>query len=436
MSAADQLGRVHVVWAESIEAVEEGLLETIFYTRLVNGEWSRPVDVLAVPAGDSLRPDALHVDPYGQLVLLWHSGRELNLSRADAADAASARAWASTSLDIEVSINTADLAIGQAGAYHVVYIRDNSELVYLFSPDAGTSWTKEQVLAGVDPSNLALIGPTIALDTAGGIYVSWTRTSEAANWGPVGVWFVRSVDGGNTWENEDELQSGTRYGWSDLLVDAEQNVHLFFLGGIPVGGRYHLWSDDQGRSWAGPLLVARPEDITGFPGPGNLLLDSAGTVHAVFAGLASEGEMIWHATWNGVSWRGPEAISRDLPHSEKVSATVAQGHQIHAAWMEFQSRDIWASWTDTGAPPQSGQPLPRAEIGPVVGQPTVGVEATPTPKADALAGSALQPATGLSLAEPGAAAGLDLPPLAVGVASALVVVLVVVVAQSLRRRSP
>jgi hypothetical protein len=435
MSAADQVGRVHVVWAESTEAVEEGILETILYTRLVDGEWSQPIDVLAVPAGDSLRPDALHVDPYGQLVLIWHSGRGLNLSRADAADAASARAWTSTRLDVAVDVNSADLAIGQTGAYHVVYVRDNRELVYLSSPDAGASWTKEQVLTGVDLSRLALIGPTIALDNADGIYVSWTRTSEEASWGPVGVWFLHSVDGGNTWEDEDELAGGVRYGWSDLLVDAEQNIHLFFLGGIPVGGRYHLWSDDRGRSWAGPVLVARPEEISGLPGPGNLLLDSAGTMHAVFAGLGSEGDKIWHATWDEVSWRGPETISRALPHSEKVSATVAQGHQIHAAWMEFQSRDIWASRTDTGAPPRFGQPLSRAGIEPVEGQPTIAAEATSTPQADPPAGAALQPTAGLPLAEQGADAGLEIPPLAVGVASALVIVLMAVVVQSLRRRS-
>lgn len=435
MSTADQVGRVHLVWAEATQAGGEGVLDTILYTRLVDGEWSQPVDVLAVPAGDSLRPDASHVDPYGQLVLVWHSERELYVSWADAADAASARAWTSRPLDVEVNVNTADLAIGQAGAYHVVYIRDNSELVYLFSPDAGTSWTKEQVLTGVDLTNLALIGPAIAVDNADGIYVSWTRTSEAIDWGPVGVWFVRSIDDGKTWEDKEELAGGGGYGWSDLLVDADQNVHLFFLGSGSTGGRYHLWSDDRGRSWAGPLLVARPEEITGFPGPPNLLLDSAGTVHAVFAGYGREGEKIWHATWNGVSWRGPDTISRDLPHSEKVSATVALGNQVHAAWMEFQSRDIWVSQYDTGAPPQAGQPLPRPEIEPVAERPTAVAGATATRQTDPPTRSAPQPATDLPLTEADAAAGLDIPPAAAGIAAAVVILLVVVVVQSLRRRS-
>jgi hypothetical protein len=103
--------------------------------------------------------------------------------------------------------------------------------------------------------------------------------------------------------------------------------------------------------------------------------------------------------------------------------------------MEFQSRDIWASRYDTGAPPQTGRTLPRPDTEQVPGQPTVVVGTTATPQVDPPTRAALQPSTDLPLSEADAASGLDIPPAAAGIAAAVVIVLVVVVVQSLRRRT-
>jgi hypothetical protein len=200
-----------------------------------------------------------------------------------------------------------------------------------------------------------------------------------------------------------------------------------------VRGRYHLWSDDGGRSWAGPLEVARPDEIGGFAGPASLLLDSAGTVHAVFAGLGGEGEAIWYSVWNGVTWREPQMLSADLPHSEKASATMVMGHQIHAVWIEFRSRDIWTSWCDTGASPLPLKPLQRRPVDHPTAAPESVVEAMADGERTEAGRSTPGPTAILPSAELGTDVDNEIPPFAAGAIAALVVVGAVVGVQAMRR---
>ncbi len=65
---------------------------------------------------------------------------------------------------------------------------------------------------------------------------------------------------------------------------------------------------------------------------------------------------------------------------------MAQGHRIHAVWVEYEGGDIWYASYDTGSPPLIVEPIPLApasvdrpdvpEVEPSpVPQPTPGVQA-------------------------------------------------------------
>ncbi|MCB0254184.1 MAG: exo-alpha-sialidase [Anaerolineae bacterium] len=349
--AADVLGNVHVVWGEL--GLDSGLNspDTIYYKRLSDELWSDPIDVLAAGEGSIAVPDALQVDHQDRLVLVWHQSRRLNISSADANNAGSAQAWLTDVLEPNASIFSADLVIDNSGRYHVVYARDTNELVYLSSYDNGLTWSIPVIVATITDNKFALGLVSIAVDANDQIVVSWTRHSEETNWGPAGVWFSRSSDGGQNWTTALEVAPGQGYGASELFVDTDGRFHLVWIGNLAVGGRYYRWSTDGGRSWSDEVTIASPDQARGYAGPPVLMQDSSDTIHLVFPGLGSgRPDSIWHTRLVDQSWSPAQYISGGSPDSQGPSATMLLGHQIHAVWIEYGTNDIWYSVYGTGSP--------------------------------------------------------------------------------------
>lgn len=428
--AADQSGRVHLVWAETANQEEAGAPDATYYTSSTDDDaWSSPVDILAVSAGDSLNPYALTVDPYGRLVLVWTQNRGVNVSLADASAANNAQAWKTERLDVSAAVNSADISIDQSGVCHLVYVRNNKELVYAKSSNTCDRWSDFVTVAFLDRDDEAVLAPSIAVSADGLVYLSWTRTAESANWGPVGVAFSRSKDGGVSWETPQAIVSDGRYGYTDLLVDAEGGLHHFWLGSGDIGGRYHQLSRDQGANWMNPTVVMQPGDITGFPGASTLLRDSAGTVHVIFAGLSQVGAQIFHDTWAAGSWQSPMPISGDLPDSQGPTATLSLGNRILAAWIEYESEDIWAASYLTGSQEVRVDVLPLPET--ITPAPTPDVPVVPTEsEAPATVHAQTTPTLTTSTAAPKTSGTMVL---ILALAPALLLVVVVVLYQ-LRRR--
>lgn len=382
--AADAQGAVHVAWPECSVAEEACAADTIYYSVMREGAWSFPVDILAAPVGEQVTAQALDVDPYGRLILAWTGNRGLNISIAEAASAGSARAWTTTTLAPGEAVRTADLSVEHAGKLALVFTANDRDLLYSTSQDAGATWSEPVVVHDETRNDAALIAPRLAAGRDATVYVCWTMTSEATSWGAVGVQFANSPDGGATWSPPQTLAEGSGYGYCALLVDSEALLHIFWLGSGGIGGRYHRWSKDEGITWSDPIVVMRPEEVSGFPGSPTLLLDSAGNVNVVFAGLGSSGEEIWHSVWDGNTWRQPIPISGDLPDSQVASATIGLGHQIHAVWLEYGSKDQWAASYETGSPavqvdvmplPEASTPTPRPAAPAPPAEPTSAVTA-------------------------------------------------------------
>lgn len=348
--AVDQSGRVHVMWGENDSEDSTKGLDTAFYTVLLSDDtWSTPWDIIAVPPGDSLYPSTLEIDTFGNLIFVATHSRGLSINMAPAENAASARSWTTERLETESRINSADLAIDNIGAYHLVYIRNDREVVYTNSVDNGRTWSAPVTVASVDDNGRAVTGPTIAVDDDSGIYVTWTQTAEENNWSPVGVWFARSLSAGAQWDAPIEMINGAGYGSSAVIAMDPETVHVYWNGSIGLRGRYHRYSQDRGATWS-ETIIAMPTSIGGFAGRAHLLVDSGGTLHVLVAGLGYGRESIWHSIWTGTNWTEPRSISGDLPNSQGTFAALGQGHLINTVWNELEGGDVWYSRLDTGSP--------------------------------------------------------------------------------------
>lgn len=423
----DQAGSIHVVWAEA-SGGENAPTDTIYYTTLSDEGWSTPIDVLAAPRGSRLLPAGLESDPYGRLVLLTHRNPGLYISFADSTTAQSASAWRTISLDPDSLINGADLVIDDQGVYHVVVAANNQQIRYLVSSDAGETWQEVETVFDLFDSSFAVTEPAIAADANGAIYIAWTRASADTNWSAVGVWFARSLDGGATWTRPLELASGQGYGWSSLLLESSGRLHLFWIGSLVAGGRYHRWSDDMGETWSEIITISSPDQNRGYAGPVRPLLDSLERLSVVFPGLGAGKENIWHSQWSGRDWTPPLVISGDLPNSQLADATMTRGHLAHAVWIEYRGGDIWYTSSDTGAPPTAARALLAPSVNSVL---------TPMPEQTAVQPTPTQLATPIAPSlDPTRVAGIPDSSLvlAIGVLPAVVLVTGVVIMTLSRRK--
>jgi len=378
--AADYSGRVHVIWGENLSGEARANPDTAFYSTLIDGAWSPPVDVIAVASGNYLSPAALAVDPFGRLVFVYTRNGGLSVSIAPVEAAGTARGWVTIDLETTSRINSASLAIGRFGEYHLVYIRNEREVIYVRSADGGMNWSTPALVASAELGTRAVISPHVAVDDRGGVYVTWTQTAEEISWSPIGIWFARSPDEGMTWDTPQEMVGGPGNGSSTLLFMEPDTVHLFWIGSGGTRGRYHRYSLDRGVTWSN-TITALSTDLTGFAGRGYLLLASDNVLHVVVPGADAERNSIWHSTWNGSGWAAPRRISGDLPDSEGAYATIGQGHVLHVVWNELQGGEIWYTSLDTGssAVVLQVQPTPTTANIAIVMPPTATPSAMSTP---------------------------------------------------------
>lgn len=166
--------------------------------------------------------------------------------------------------------------------------------------------------------------PTLAVDPTNPNNV----IAAAKDWrnGPKQVWYYRSTDGGRTWADghvdtgASELPNG-----SDpvLAFDANGALYLAFIGynqnELTVGGIFVARSDDAGKTWRKPVLVAAHSD-TAFHDKEWITVDRSagpnrGRIYITWTLFAPEGQhergdiVASHSTDGGKTFSPPTGVS-------------------------------------------------------------------------------------------------------------------------------
>lgn len=149
---------------------------------------------------------------------------------------------------------------------------DRSNILFSKSTDGGESWTPakriNQVSGDCIDSSLTTEGAVPAIGPNGEVYVSWA--------GPAGLVFDKSIDGGDSWLEEDIMIDALKTGWTFEVPG------IYRCNGLPItvcdisGGKHHgtiyvnwadqrngpddtdIWlskSTDGGTSWSDPIRV-------------------------------------------------------------------------------------------------------------------------------------------------------------------------------------
>lgn len=250
------------------------------------------------------------------------------------------------------------------------------------------------------------------------------------------------------------MMAGRGHNWISIGIEEDESrVHLIWTGTGDVVGKYHALSVDGGETWEPTMPVFY--GWAGYLGRSTFALDSAGQLHLATAlggdtttnpwpGLAwsSPGD-IFLSTWDEAAWLTPEHISSAITEPQLEQAwpfvAVSEGNLLHVAWSgiyhpEDEIRPVWYASKRIEAPlvepePRLAETIDKAASAMV--QESVDVQPSPNDTMAAQEQLMLSQTGVDATQEP---ASNPLIPVIVGVASALLLV-ILVVSVALSRRS-
>ncbi len=340
---SDVEGRLHLLWNEYPgEAKDPAQRPVIYYMAREGGAWSKPIDVLTQ---EKNRMDKLRglVDPYGRLHVVYGVGEPLAYSHSLGADPGSAQNWTRPMAMSEPQQIAGNIALDAAGNLHIVYSVVGLPIQHQVSSDWGMHWSNRQGFSPYPPATQTTDEPLLAFDAKGYWHLVWTQVPLPAGYPPLGSFYSRSVDGGQTWSDPIQIAPPDHMAVA-LLPGSGGQLYVLYLGRAEVGGRYLRWSTDSGSSWSGPVQISAPSEGGGLS-DGDLALDSIGILHAIF-GLESD-HVVAHSLWDGRGWSrwiniASPLASPDLPINwQRMSLEITQGNHLHAVWKNPKVNSLW-----------------------------------------------------------------------------------------------
>ena len=234
------------------------------------------------------------------------------------------------------------------------------------SQDNGSTWGPE-----VQLSNSAAAFRIGVTPSQGNIHVAWMDYRSLNTWD---IYYNRSIDGGNTWDGEVKLVSGTNAGGAGrpAIAAVGSNVHLTWMdsrdnrpactieGGFLLKictDVYYKRSTDSGLSWSLDVRLSNGTSYGGRPG-----ISASGTAVAISYDNNFDGHGVQQfftgSTNDGASWSQPVRLSSS-PTATHSSIHIS-GSSIHLGWnQEASTGDIihYRRSNDLGVTWQSEQTL-------------------------------------------------------------------------------
>ncbi len=334
--AADEAGRVHLVWREEQDGNPE-----IYYKRSPDGgvSWS-PAIRLTNASGRSQNPSiALSGDT---VVVAWWDERTGVHQIWYKQSYDSGMTWQP---DIQVTFSSGggahcSLAVWES-TRHIVYVdgRDgNSEVYYTRSLDAGATWLTPVRLSALPHNSYT---PTVAVWQSN-VYVAWTDTRH---FGQIGSkeeeYFRRSTNGGTTFEPEQRLTTDPpaspadswapslvardRYVWISWFDDRDGNFEIYFKRSV-----------DAGASWSSDSRLTTTSGQSQRP----VISQWGSQVFIVYWDNAGLDDEVYFLQSNdlGASWSAPERLTFGAIASALPSVAAAASG-IHVAWTDGRDQN-------------------------------------------------------------------------------------------------
>jgi hypothetical protein len=311
----DVTGIHHVLWRDVANAFT--------YLTGANGQWGAPQIVelpfgtrryssnLSTVSATPLYQPKLFADGEGNIHALWRAEDDaLFYSKVPASEFSNFSAWSSRQQLAEQALDMT-MVVDESGVFHLVYVRSqesndaNAGIYYRRSFDGGNNWNN------ATPVTLSryFIGQAtedIQLDLAVSgrqLFLVWDNLRLGR------VFFARSLNGGSTWI--DPFTIDQRLGTDRIelavpqhidIATAENTLHVVWQAGheTDVCAVYHRFSVDNGVNWTEPQAVL--PNLAECP-DSFALVGGTDTFPLLQVSLPTASYLL---AWNGTKWSDPQ----------------------------------------------------------------------------------------------------------------------------------
>ncbi len=216
---------------------------------------------------------------------------------------------------------------------HVVYTEFSNYVVvhYKRSTNGGVSWEPQTDIVNVQGD---FAGHTsLASDLADGVYVLYANQT-GPGWMNLDNFFVRSTDGGQTWEGSKQLTFSETALWGSIAADTLGRVHVVYVE-APDGERqlYYRRSTNSGQNFEPPVQLT---SASSNKFNGSIYTNRGDMVYVVWQDKRDGNWEIYYirSTDGGTNW-GPEIrLTADPDTSIEPNITADLNSGVYLVWTD------------------------------------------------------------------------------------------------------
>lgn len=438
---ADSAGTVHAFYSQPVE--DDPSLNTwaIFYSQwTVERGWTTPVDIILSPSGPQAHVMGAVLDQHGFMHVIFYGGEDtekgIYYTKAPATKMQQGTAWSAPQLigGAGLGRTAAIVGDGQNNLFVLYDGRQEGSGVYaISSTDGGEAWSDPMPIFLVADDRLLPYALQVRMDQQQQVHAVWSVNDLSGR--GTAIEYARLEAGHTQWDEPMMLavqeEGDYQAAWPAIGMN-QQDLFVIYLKGSPVK-RMMRRSRDGGQTWTKPVLAFPSEGEYGWA---DFAVDSAGALHVLF-GDRAQGLDLWHSTWQGNSWRGPEPVvplvgleqyyhgGAAAFHPWWPHAVVSQGNILLVAWKQDPGLDgngSWFSYIQLNTPAVAPKPIPTVLPSPTATSLPITPTVTATPTA-LVAGALITKQQGSSSATLTNPAG----PLIFGIAPVILLVVGVII---------
>jgi hypothetical protein len=353
----DSRGYVHAFWSVRTPG-SNNVANYIMYSRLENGIWISPIEIIGSVEGRDVSPFEVVIDHSGFFHMVWYGRKPgtdayLYYSRSYVDQAGSAQNWSTPVPLIYYGIESlyfpATLKVDSSDRLNLVTVYGNfqTDLTYLRSDDSGQSWTKPIIFSGALVEGVWVWQPRMAIDEQGVIHLVWLSSTNAGitdigNVAQSSILYSRSDDQGHSWTAPYILgTSKENYIFSDanIIIDGTGITHVVWNSSVGGPARFHRYSRDGGKNWSDLIPIYPGSGRTQLP---SVALDSKGRVHLVSSGNAYGTVVsLVYTWWDGTRWTDITSLTKLMNITgEAPQIAIGLGTELHMIWLNYAEHSL------------------------------------------------------------------------------------------------
>ncbi len=184
------------------------------------------------------------------------------------------------------------LAASANGTLHMVFVSNNdfTSLLYISSPDHGTTWANYHTVA----DQLSKATPALTIAPNGTLYLVFVADNDGN-----GLLFSSSQDHGTTWANGSPIPEQSSKVAPTLTIAPNGTFYVVYVANNDSNALFYTSSPNNGTAWT-----------NGSPIPGQsskatpaLTASSAGTLHLIYVANDASNRLLYTSSQdNGTTW--------------------------------------------------------------------------------------------------------------------------------------